>query len=62
VKKNVQLAEENLLRLEELNREAYGEPDEGGVEYAGDDSSNRSPAAKTDQMENEIESDDSAWQ
>lgn len=61
VTNNVQLAEKNLRRLEELNMEAYGEPDDNVVDYDVDGSSDRSLAAKSDQIEDEI-GDDSAWQ
>ena len=42
VKNNVHLAKKNLLWLEELNRKAYGEPDEanGGM-YVYDSSSTK---------------------
>jgi hypothetical protein len=60
VKRNVQLAEKNLLRLEELNREAYGEPDNGGI-YAGYLSSTGMDT-KTEKMENDVGSSNSEWQ
>lgn len=60
VRKNVELAEKNLLLLEELNRKAYGEPDESGAKIAGyEESSNEPPAAEADENGTV---DDSAWQ
>ena len=62
VQQNAQLAEKNLIRLEELNRKAYGEPDESGANYAEYDSSNESLTEGTDQIEDEMEEENSAWQ
>ena len=57
VDQNVQLAENNLQRLEQLNREAYGQPDEDNTNY-NRDRDNQSDVAPSDEPENE----DSAWQ
>ena len=57
VDQNVQLAENNLQRLEQLNREAYGQPDEDNTNY-NIDRDNQSDVAPSDEPENE----DSAWQ
>ncbi|KAL7539447.1 hypothetical protein ACHAXR_011077 [Thalassiosira sp. AJA248-18] len=62
VEQNVQFAEKNLLQLEELNRKAYGEPDESSLNYSKDDSINKRPMPETEQIENETENDNSAWQ
>lgn len=55
VKKNVQLAEINLLRLEDLNRKAFGAPDERFVNY-------ESWTADNSQLEGEAGDDNFEWQ
>ena len=59
VKKNVQLAEKNLLRLEESNRIAYGESDEIHVR---DSRSTTKMETKTEKLENDVGIGDSEWQ
>lgn len=62
VQQNARLAEKNLRRLEQLNRESYGKPDEGGEIGAEEDSRNRNRVSNSDERENEIRDDGSAWQ
>lgn len=62
VKKNVHLAKKNLLRLEELNRKAYGEPDEANGGMYVYDSSSTKVEATSETMGNDVGSSDSEWQ
>ena len=55
VKKNVDLAEKHLLKLEELNKESYGETDESHRNYAEE-----MPSCQEDSTEGGDSSD--AWQ
>ena len=56
VKKNVDLAEKHLQKLEELNKESYGETDESQRNYAEE-----MPSCQEDSTEGGGDSSD-AWQ
>ena len=60
VEKNAAVAEKQLLRLEELSKEAYGEPDDTGRNFAEEKPSDGGMAE--DSNESEGASDDDAWQ
>lgn len=62
VQRNVEIAEQKLLQLQEANRKAYGEPDESSSSYSADNTMKPSSLVDSNQLGNEIEEDDSAWQ
>mmetsp|Transcript_8043 Transcript_8043/g.17442 ORF Transcript_8043/g.17442 Transcript_8043/m.17442 type:complete len:360 (+) Transcript_8043:266-1345(+) len=62
VSKQVQFAEKNLCRLEELSMKAYGKSDESGSNYAQYEPSTEMLEDDRDQVEGGAEEDNSAWQ